>query len=194
MTSCSVISHNTGILTSFYELKINLRKDEAAAALISDANKFLEKQEMAGKRDQGMSIPLLMQNKVPEGFEEEEGALKVDVRPESSKLEDYDEVPVGEFYHLWRNRYAISVKMTSSTFISEQFGIAMLRGMGFKEEEGIGKTKQKIDQIKIEVRPKGLGLGAIPVKKKIEAVKADAKDQVLTVSKSWILISWNLCI
>ena len=59
----------------------------------------------------------------------------------------------------------------------------MLRGMGFKEEEGIGKTKQKIDQIKIEVRPKGLGLGAIPVKKKIEAVKADAKDQVLTVSE-----------
>ena len=65
---------------------------------------------MAGKRDQGMSIPLLMQNKVPEGFEEEEGALKVDVRPESSKLEDYDEVPVGEFDHLWRhqiNNYVI---------------------------------------------------------------------------------------
>ena len=78
--------------------KINLWKDEARklAALMSDANKFLEQQELAGKRDQGLSIPLLMQNKVPEGFEEEEGALKVDVRPESSKLEDYDEVPVGQ--------------------------------------------------------------------------------------------------
>ena len=59
-------------------------KDEAAAAaaLMSDANKFLEKQEMKGKKDQGISIPLLMQNKVPEGFEAEEGALKVDIRPD----------------------------------------------------------------------------------------------------------------
>ena len=42
-----------------------------------------------------MSIPLLMQNKVPEGFEAEEGPLKVDIRPDSSKLEDYDAVPIG---------------------------------------------------------------------------------------------------
>ena len=60
---------------------------------------------MVGKRDQGLSIPLLMQNKVPEGFEEEEGALKVDVRPESSKLEDYEDVPVGE---LWRHKSIIT--------------------------------------------------------------------------------------
>ena len=49
---------------------------------MSDANKFLEKQEMKGKKDQGISIPLLMQNKVPDGFEAEEGALKVDIRPD----------------------------------------------------------------------------------------------------------------
>ena len=65
---------------------------------MSDVNKFLEKQEKVGKRDQGLSIPLLMQNKVPEGFEAEEGALKVDIRPESSKLEDYDDVPVGQYF------------------------------------------------------------------------------------------------
>jgi len=125
-------------------------QDEAAAALMTDANIFLDKQEKKGKKDQGLSIPILMQNKVPDGFEADEGALKVDIRPDSSKIEDYDDVPV------------------------EQFGLAMLRGMGFKAEEGIGKVKQKIDQIKVDVRPKGLGLGAIPVKKKIEAVKADA--------------------
>ena len=39
--------------------------------------------------------------------------------------------------------------------------MAMLRGMGFKKDEGIGKTKQKIDEFKIEVRPKGLGLGKV---------------------------------
>lgn len=129
--------------------------DEAAAALISDANKFLQIQETKGKRDQGLSIPILMQNKVPEGFEAEEGPLKVDIRPDSSKLEDYDAVPI------------------------EQFGLAMLRGMGFKEEEGIGKTKQKVNEVKVEMRPKGLGLGAIPAKKKMETVKADAKEAVL---------------
>ena len=98
-----------------------------------------------------MSIPLLLQNQVPEGFEEEEGPLKVDIRPESSKLEDYNAVPI------------------------EQFGLAMLRGMGFKADEGVGKTKQKVNEIKVEVRPKGLGLGAIPVKKK------NAEDDVLQV-------------
>ena len=40
-----------------------------------------------------------MQNKVPDGFEAEEGALKVDIRPESSKLEDYDDVPVGKYFY-----------------------------------------------------------------------------------------------
>jgi len=130
-------------------------KDDAAAAVISEANKFLQIQETKGKKDQGMSIPLLLQNQVPEGFEEEEGPLKVDIRPESSKLEDYNAVPI------------------------EQFGLAMLRGMGFKADEGVGKTKQKVNEIKVEVRPKGLGLGAIPVKKKIADVKKNAEDDVL---------------
>jgi len=57
----------------------------------------------------------------------------------------------------------------------------MLRGMGFKEEEGVGKNKKKIEEIKVEVRPKGLGLGAIPAKKKIENVKANNKDDILQV-------------
>lgn len=130
-------------------------KDDAAAAVISEANKFLQIQETKGKKDQGMSIPLLLQNQVPDGFEAEEGPLKVDIRPESSKLEDYNSVPI------------------------EQFGLAMLRGMGFKADEGIGKTKQKINEIKVEVRPKGLGLGAIPVKKKIADVKKNADEDVL---------------
>ena len=110
-----------------------------------------------------MSIPLLLQNQVPEGFEQEEGPLKVDIRPESSKLEDYDAVPI------------------------EQFGLAMLRGMGFKADEGVGKTKQKVNEIKVEVRPKGLGLGAIPVKKKIADVKKNAEDDVLQVETFFVI-------
>ena len=59
------------------------------------------------------------------------------VMPEVSKQEDYERVPV------------------------EGFGMAVLRGMGFREGEGIGGFK-KMDVKCIDpvLRPKGLGLGA----------------------------------
>ncbi|XP_041038570.1 G-patch domain and KOW motifs-containing protein, partial [Carcharodon carcharias] len=41
------------------------------------------------------------------------------------------------------------------------YGLAMLRGMGWKEEEGIGRTfKQNVKPLEHQLRPKGLGLGA----------------------------------
>merc|ERR1711878_64371 len=61
----------------------------------------------------------------------------IDSRPEVSSQEHYDNVPV------------------------DGFGMAMLRGMGFKANEGIGGfRKAKIDCIEPVMRPKGLGLGA----------------------------------
>ena len=62
----------------------------------------------------------------------------------------------------------------------------MLRGMGWKEEEGIGKTKQKIDEIKTTMRPKGLGLGAIPVQKKKEQIKEQAQQLQVRVSPPFV--------
>ncbi|XP_034243320.1 G-patch domain and KOW motifs-containing protein [Thrips palmi] len=41
-----------------------------------------------------------------------------------------------------------------------QFGLAMLRGMGWKEDEGIGKNKKLVPVTAPVVRPKGMGLGA----------------------------------
>ena len=35
-----------------------------------------------------------MANRVPEGFEEEEGPLNVELRPEEATLEDYEDVPI----------------------------------------------------------------------------------------------------
>jgi len=56
---------------------------------------------------------------------------------EKSTLEDYDRIPVADF------------------------GLAMLRGMGWKAEEGIGlKNKRVVEMREPEVRPRGLGLGA----------------------------------
>ncbi|KAI4800515.1 hypothetical protein KUCAC02_009657 [Chaenocephalus aceratus] len=43
----------------------------------------------------------------------------------------------------------------------EAYGIAMLKGMGWNKEEGIGRTfKQHVVPIESQLRPKGLGLGA----------------------------------
>ncbi|XP_071657372.1 G-patch domain and KOW motifs-containing protein isoform X2 [Patagioenas fasciata] len=52
---------------------------------------------------------------------------------------DYSEVPVGAF------------------------GLAMLRGMGWSQGEGIGRTfKKVVKPLELRVRPRGLGLGAEP--------------------------------
>jgi len=80
--------------------------------------------------------PLLLQNQVPNGYEEDDN-LDVSLRPDQPTLEDYDAIPI------------------------EEFGMAMLRGMGWKKEEGIGlKNKKHVEMIEPHLRPKGLGLGA----------------------------------
>ncbi|XP_018424635.1 PREDICTED: G patch domain and KOW motifs-containing protein [Nanorana parkeri] len=106
---------------------------QAVQELIAESRKSEQNDSEAG---QTISIPLLMQNRVPTGFEDGD-KVNVDLRPESAEVADYETVPV------------------------EQYGMAMLRGMGWKEGEGIGKTfKQDIKPLEQKLRPKGLGLGA----------------------------------
>ncbi|EFJ51408.1 hypothetical protein VOLCADRAFT_87660 [Volvox carteri f. nagariensis] len=45
----------------------------------------------------------------------------------------------------------------------EEFGKAMLRGMGWEEGMGVGRNRQKVDAIEYVRRPERLGLGAQPV-------------------------------
>ncbi|KAH7937744.1 hypothetical protein HPB49_015167 [Dermacentor silvarum] len=83
-----------------------------------------------------MSIPLLMQNKVPDGYETDD-KVDVSLRAEESTLEDYDSVPI------------------------EEYGLAMLRGMGWNPGKPIGaRCTQIAKPIEAVMRPKGLGLGA----------------------------------
>ncbi|XP_072222480.1 G-patch domain and KOW motifs-containing protein isoform X1 [Leuresthes tenuis] len=113
-------------------------ESQAVKELIEDSRRQLEQWQNGtpSENNPNLSIPLLMQNKVPEGFEDGD-QVKVDLRPESSTEADYDSVPV------------------------EAYGIAMLKGMGWKKEEGIGRTfKQDVKPIEHQLRPKGLGLGA----------------------------------
>ena len=69
----------------------------------------------------------------------EDDAFHTDVesRPESSSLEDYAAVPV------------------------EEFGAALLRGMGWKEGDVVGKRKDQVSKARVvERRPALLGIGA----------------------------------
>lgn len=114
-------------------------EDEAVKELLDEADKGNMEWEERTVRSgfENLRVPLLMANRVPEGFEEDEGPLNVELRPEEASLEDYEDVPI------------------------EEYGIAMLRGMGWKEGEGIGKTRKGVAApVEAALRPKGLGLGA----------------------------------
>ncbi|XP_049610029.1 G-patch domain and KOW motifs-containing protein [Syngnathus scovelli] len=107
---------------------------QAVKELIEDSRRKLE--EMQAKPNLNLTIPLLAQNKVPDGFEDGDH-LNVELRPDPSTEEDYERVPV------------------------EGYGMAILKGMGWKKGEGIGRTfKQDVKPYEYKPRVIGLGLGA----------------------------------
>ncbi|KAJ8016792.1 hypothetical protein DPEC_G00011040 [Dallia pectoralis] len=111
-------------------------ESQAVKEIIEESQRQLELWKNGDQTDPNLTIPLLMQNQALPGFEDGD-KIKVDLRPESSTEADYDSVPV------------------------EAYGLAMLKGMGWKAGEGIGRTfKQDVKPIEHQLRPKGLGLGA----------------------------------
>ena len=60
-----------------------------------------------------------MKNQIPSGFETDE-KLDVSLRPEEAEMADYEAVPI------------------------EQFGMAVLRGMGWKKGVGIGRNNKYV--------------------------------------------------
>lgn len=117
------------------EIDPNDLDQQAAREVLEESAKYNEKWEDGDKPDPNLAIPLLMQNKVPEGFETDD-KLDVVLRPDGPDDADYEQIPI------------------------EQFGFAMLRGMGWKEGEGVGKNGKVIAPVEAHLRPKGLGLGA----------------------------------
>ncbi|CAK8679635.1 unnamed protein product [Clavelina lepadiformis] len=134
---CTTHKDDAEVRNDVKQSKDNL-DEKAAQEIMKESEKFLEKRsiEDEDKEFEKMQVPLLMKNKVPEGFETDD-KLNVSLRPEESSLTDYDAIPI------------------------EAFGMAMLRGMGWDPNVGIGKTfKQNTKMLETVVRPKGLGLGA----------------------------------
>ncbi|KAK4875455.1 hypothetical protein RN001_011877 [Aquatica leii] len=86
-----------------------------------------------------------------------ENVIEIEGKPEST-LEDYESVPI------------------------DDYGMAMLRGMGWNEGMGIGKNNKTIKVIEPPLRPKGMGLGASCALKKEQskpAVDKDGKELIL---------------
>ncbi|KAK3104142.1 hypothetical protein FSP39_024760 [Pinctada imbricata] len=110
-------------------------ENQAVQELLDDAAKQNGEWQERGTVRSDLSIPLLMQNQVPEGYETDD-RLDVSLRPNEPEEADYDEVPI------------------------EQYGMALLKGMGWKEGDGIGKNNKAVAPVVATLRPKGMGLGA----------------------------------
>lgn len=81
---------------------------------------------------------------------------------EMSTAEDYENVPVSKF------------------------GLAMLRGMGWESTKGIGKNSQLIDTSRIlEIRPKGMGLGADKLIKSVQK-KENSEEELKLKNGSYV--------
>ncbi|XP_058905944.1 G-patch domain and KOW motifs-containing protein isoform X2 [Kogia breviceps] len=105
---------------------------QAVKELIEESTKSLEERENAGV-DPTFAIPMIQKGCAPSG-EGEDSEPRADTVPEEA---DYEAVPV------------------------EAYGLAMLRGMGWKPGEGIGRTFNQVVKPRVNsLRPKGLGLGA----------------------------------
>ena len=112
-------------------------EEKAAKEIIEESKTWEENQDKGENPNENLIISVQKNENEPELDEKAIFDADVEAKPEASKLEDYDKIPV------------------------DGFGMAMLRGMNFKPDEGIGGfRKAKIDCIEPVMRPKGLGLGA----------------------------------
>ncbi|TPX71952.1 hypothetical protein CcCBS67573_g06034 [Chytriomyces confervae] len=105
-------------------------------------------------------VPILQQNAVP-GIQnltdpKEKYLYDVSLRPDEATIQDFEDVPI------------------------EDFGIAMLRGMGYKEDE----SKKKDDFVFNKPRPNLLGLGAEPPKPPPSGSKDNKKSKGLNEKSS----------
>ena len=142
----------------------------AKRELLQEVSQWTESQNK--KDEPSRVIPVidsLMKNRVPEGFEANDN-FDVSLRPIEPTAADYDTVPV------------------------EEFGLALLKGMGWKPGMAVGaKTKEMYIPTDPQIRPKGLGLGAdTSIKKQMPKVSKDLKEEDLEAKKgSFVCIEFG---
>ena len=109
--------------------------------IFSEAAELSETWERRGVSDDvERTVPLLMQNKVPEGFETDDN-LNVELRPDEVRRALALMLTRGNY----RNFIAVSFQPEEADYGEvpiEQYGMAMLRGMGFQPGQGVGKNSK----------------------------------------------------
>ncbi|GMR48747.1 hypothetical protein PMAYCL1PPCAC_18942 [Pristionchus mayeri] len=110
------------------------------------------------------SNPTLSEQRKKEQGENTEDAIVVETSKVDTEDADYNQVSI------------------------ESFGLAILRGCGWKDGEGIGKNPQKVAMRLLERRPKGLGLGATPKTVNKKNANGDKEDEVSQDIKTGSLI------
>jgi len=140
----------------------------AAEEIIKETREASEGWENRGNSTSStLEIPLFMQNQIPSGYETD-NKVDVSLRPDQSTLEDYEAVPI------------------------DGYGQALLRGMGWKESEGIGLSRKGVvTPLQVSLRPKGLGLGAdlSYLKKATEVTDStDGAEKLAIVPKAFVKI------
>ena len=114
-------------------------EEKAAKELLKESKAWQEAQDQAKNPNDNLVIQ--SQANANNGLDSEKAIFEADLesRPDVSTADDYEKIPV------------------------QGFGMALLKGMGFKDKEGIGGfRKAKIECLDPVIRPKGLGLGATP--------------------------------
>jgi len=109
-------------------------EDQLAAQEIIDECHTLESNNLRNLETEAIDNEMVIRmyhNKNKGNIHEE-----IDNMQNMSQLDDYEKVPI------------------------QGFGMAMLRGMGFKKNQGIGYSKKIVKCIEPQIRPRGLGLGA----------------------------------
>ena len=113
-------------------------EEKATKELLKETKAWQEEQD----KEKNPNDNLVIQTQAnANGLDSEKAIFEADLesRPDVATAEDYEKIPV------------------------QGFGMALLKGMGFKSADGIGGfRKAKIECLDPVVRPKGLGLGATP--------------------------------
>ena len=132
-------------------------EEKAARALLEDSKKW---QEIRGNEELP-NANLVIKSNVNNDILDEKATFvnDIDSCPDVSTQKDYESIPV------------------------EGFGMAMLRGMGFKAE-----AEAKVECIDPVIRPKGLGLGASLPKSKQKMSKSDKKEELILKKGAYVRI------
>ena len=113
-------------------------EEKATKELLKETKAWQEEQD----KEKNPNDNLVIQTQAnANGLDSEKAIFEADLesRPDVATAEDYEKIPV------------------------QGFGMALLKGMGFKSADGIGGfRKAKIECLDPVIRPKGLGLGATP--------------------------------